>query len=97
MATFWFLGGIYVVLLWFGTMSILSNVVQPLISQVVFFALAACLSVFMRGWGHNMNIVVLVLLTLALIGIFVGTLQVLGIITIGPTSALPFANFPPKH
>ena len=96
MAMFWFWGVVYVVLLSLGVISILSNIVQPLVSQVIFFALAACLSVYMRGWGHNMNIFVLVLLSFALIGIFIGTLQVLGIITIGPTSALPFSDLSPK-
>lgn len=83
---FWVMITVFVVFILTGTFFVFMNI-KPAILQLLFFSVAASLPAFMNTYGHN--IVVLGLFVLSVTGLLIAGLQVLGIVSIGPTGSIP--------
>lgn len=85
MYMFWIMALVFIVFIFIGAFFVFMNI-TPAIFQLLFFSVAACLPAFMNTYGHNM--LVLGLFVLAVTGLLIAGLQVLGIVSIGPTGSV---------
>lgn len=85
MYIFWVLTLMFILFILLGTFCIFVNI-TPIFLKLIFFAIAACLPAFMSTYGHNT--IVAGLFFIAIIGLFIAGLQILGIVNIGPGSSV---------
>lgn len=88
-ATLFYVTLTYLILFYLGGSCIVNNMLHPHFLSVLYFIIAACTPFIMKGYGGHMKILIFSMFFLALIGLIIATLQLLGIILIASPGQIP--------
>ena len=79
----------YLILFYLGASCIVNNMVHPLPIQAVYFVIAACIPFIMISDNTYIKTLIFSMFSLALIGLIIAILQLLGIILIASPGQIP--------